>query len=141
MSPMALGTRVWGAGKILALAGALIATFFVCAAASMRVALRAREVKVPNLANRTASEATALANNLGLAIRVDQGRRVDSKIAAGRVLAQEPSAGTPTRRQRSVKVWLSSGPRAMKVVTLRTGARIRSAGGPGSRAAWYLRNP
>ncbi len=115
---MALGTRVWGAGKVLALAGALIATFFLFAAASMRVALRAREVKVPDLANRTASEATALANNLGLTIRVDESQRMDPKIAAGRVLAQEPSAGTPMRRQRSVKVWLSSGPRALKVPSL-----------------------
>ncbi len=115
---MALGTRVWGAGKLLALAGALIATFLLFAAASMRVALRAREVKVPDLGNRTASEATAVANNLGLTIRVDESRRMDPKIAAGRVLAQEPSAGTPTRRQRSVKVWLSAGPRALKVPSL-----------------------
>src|SRR4029077_14912097 len=110
---MALRRRVWSAGKLLFLVGALIATYVLFAAASRRVALRAREVKVPDFTNHTASEATALANNLGLTIRVDESQRMDPKIAAGHVLAQEPSAGTPTRRQRSIKVWLSTGPRAL----------------------------
>jgi serine/threonine-protein kinase len=117
---------VWGAGKLLVLAGALIATFVLFAAASMRVALLAREVQVPDFANRTANEATALANDLGLAIKVDESPRMDPRVAAGKVLAQEPSAGTATRRQRSVKVWLSSGPRATKVPGL-TGETERTA--------------
>src|SRR5205814_2963500 len=33
-------------------------------------------------------------------------------IAAGHVLAQEPSAGSVARRQRTVKIWLSAGQRA-----------------------------
>jgi hypothetical protein len=35
---MAISTRVWGAGKRLLLAGALVATYLLFAAASMRVA-------------------------------------------------------------------------------------------------------
>src|SRR5437667_2017581 len=115
---MALRTRVWSAGKLVLLASALAATYLLFAAASMRVALRAREVQVPDLTNRTANEATAMAANLGLTLKVDDSRRPDPKIAAGRVLAQEPAAGSVARRQRSVKVWLSGGQRAATVPTL-----------------------
>jgi eukaryotic-like serine/threonine-protein kinase len=115
---MALGTRVWGAGKLLFLGGALLVTYVLFAAASMRIALRAREVTVPDLTNSTANDATALASNLGLTLRVDETRRPDPKIAAGRVLAQEPAAGSIARRQRSVKVWLSAGQRSATVPKL-----------------------
>jgi serine/threonine-protein kinase len=36
-------------------------------------------------------------------------------VPAGQILAQEPQAGVSTRRQRSVKVWISAGPRSLKV--------------------------
>src|SRR5262245_34355568 len=51
---MALKTRVWSAGKILLLVVALGATYTLFAAAAMRLALRTREVQVPDLTNRTA---------------------------------------------------------------------------------------
>ena len=106
---------MWGAGKLLAIAGALVATFLVAAVASMRVALRAREVTVPDLTNRTAGEATALTLGLGLTIRADDTRRTDTKIEAGRVLLQDPAPGTTTRRPRGVRVWISAGPRSTTV--------------------------
>lgn len=117
---------MWGAGKMLVLSGALVATYLLFAAASMRVAVRAREVKVPDFSNRTANEATALASGLGLTIKVDEAHRIDPKVAAGHVLAQDPAVGTTTRRQRSVTVWLSAGPRATKVPSL-TGETERTA--------------
>ena len=117
---------MWGAGKVLFLAGALAATYGLFAAASMRLALRAREVQVPDLTNRTASEATSLAATLGLGVRVDESRRPDLKVGADRVRAQEPAAGTTLRQQRSVKVWLSAGPSAAKVPAL-TGEAERTA--------------
>lgn len=123
---MALRTHVWSAGKLLLLGGALIATYGLFAAASMRLALRASEVQVPDLTNRTASEATATAADLGLTIRVDDARRPDAKIPADRVVAQEPSAGLTARRQRSVRVWLSAGSRAATVPVL-TGETERAA--------------
>lgn len=117
---------MWGAGKVLFLAGALTATYGLFAAASMRLALRAREVQVPDLTNRTASEATSLAATLGLGVRVDESRRPDPKVGADRVRAQEPAAGTTLRQQRSVKVWLSAGPSAARVPAL-TGEAERTA--------------
>src|SRR3954470_6703018 len=112
---MPLRTRVWGAGKLLVLAGALAAPFLLFAAASMRVALKAREVQVPDLTNRTANEATTIAGDLGLSVRLDDTRRPDPKIAAGRVLAQDPPPGAISREQRTLRVWLSTGPHAATV--------------------------
>jgi beta-lactam-binding protein with PASTA domain len=115
---MALRTHVWSVGKLFLLGGALIATYLIFAAASMRMALRAGEVQVPDLTNRTANEATGAAADLGLTIRVDETRRPDQKIPTDRVVAQEPSAGSTARRQRSVRVWLSAGSRATVIPVL-----------------------
>lgn len=123
---MAFGTRVWSFGKLLLLVGALVATFVVFAAAGMRLALRAREVQVPDLTNRTANEASALAADLGLLVRLDETRRSDPRIAAGRVLVQDPPPGTVSRQQRIVRVWLSSGPRSASIPSL-TGESERTA--------------
>jgi len=112
---MPLRNRVFGAGKLLVLAGALLVTYIVFAIGSMRFALRSREVQVPDLTNRTSGEATAIVNDLGLNLMVDDVKRVDLKIPAGRVLAQEPAVGSTARRQRTVRVWLSAGPRAATV--------------------------
>lgn len=108
---MALTTRVWGAGKLVLLGGALVATYLLFAAASMRIAIRTREVTVPDFTNRTANEANAIASDLGLALKVDETRRPDAKIAAGRVLGQDLPPGSTARRQRTLRVWLSAGQR------------------------------
>jgi beta-lactam-binding protein with PASTA domain len=105
----ALGTRVWSYGKILVLAGALAATFFLFAGIAMRVAVRARQVTVPDLVGKSVDDATALASGLDLLLRVDEGRRPDATVPAGMVLGQDPVAGSAARRQRSVRVWISAG--------------------------------
>src|SRR5581483_3384700 len=122
----ALRTRVWRAGKGLMLVAGLAATFLLFFAVTVRFALKAREVQVPDLTSRTANEATAIVNRLGLTLRVDESRRPDAKVAQGRVLAQDPPAGSVARRQRSVRVWLSAGQRAAKVPML-TGETERAA--------------
>ena len=104
-----LRTRVWNLGKILLLAGALAGTFYLFAGIAMRVAVRAREVTVPNLTGQSIEDATAAAAALDLSLRVDEGRRPDPKVPAGHVLGQEPAAGAAARRQRSIRVWLSAG--------------------------------
>ena len=115
---MALTTRVWSAGKLLFLAGALFLTYLAFAAIGMRVALRTREVQVPVLSGRTVNEATALLTETGLNLKVEEGRRLDPKVPAGQIVLQEPAAGVSTRRERSVKVWVSAGPRSMVVPAL-----------------------
>jgi serine/threonine-protein kinase len=123
---MALKTRVWGAGKLLLVGGALLLTYILFAAAAMRVALKTREVVVPTLTGRTINEATAQLTDMGLHLKVEEGQRVDPKVPAGQILAQEPQAGLSTRRERSVKVWISAGPRSTIVPAL-TGESERTA--------------
>lgn len=110
----------------MVLVGALMATYAVFTVVSVRLALRAREVTVPDLVNRTTSEASAATAELGLTLKVDDLRRPDPKIGAGRVIVQEPAARSVARRQRTIRVWLSAGQRAAIVPAL-TGETERTA--------------
>lgn len=105
----ALRTRIWNYGKILVLAGALAATFLLFAGIAVRVAIRARQVTVPDLVGKSMPDATALASGLDLQLRMDQARRPDAKVPAGMVIGQDPAAGSAARRQRSIRVWISAG--------------------------------
>jgi beta-lactam-binding protein with PASTA domain len=106
-----LRSRVWSLGKFFVLLGVLGLTFLVFFVVSMRVALWAREVQVPSLIDRTVNDATAVLANRDLALRVEVNQRADDKIEAGKVMQQEPEAGVTSRRQRTVRVWISSGPK------------------------------
>lgn len=115
---MALKTRVWSAGKLLLLGGALLLTYLLFAGAAMRIALKTREVAVPELAGKTVPEATSILSSSGLHLKVEEGQRLDPKVPAGQIISQEPSAGVSMRRERSVKVWVSAGPRSTIVPSL-----------------------
>jgi eukaryotic-like serine/threonine-protein kinase len=115
---MPLTTRVWSAGKLLIICGGLVLTYVLFAAAAMRVALKTREVVIPQLAGKTVNEASAMLADAGLSLKVEEGRRVDAKVPPGQILAQEPASGERMRRQRSVRVWISAGPRSTIVPAL-----------------------
>ncbi len=123
---MALSTRVWSAGKLLLLAVALLTTYVLSAVVAARLTLNAREVRVPALVGATVNTASDSLSDLGLALKVETGRRVDPKIEAGRIAAQDPAPGSSARRGRSVRVWLSSGQRAEAIPSL-VGASARAA--------------
>ena len=106
-----LRSRVWSLGKFFVLMGALGVTFLVFFGVSMRVALWARDVQVPSLVGRTVNEATAALADRDLALRLEENKRPDDKIEVGKVMQQEPDAGVTSRRQRTVRVWISSGPK------------------------------
>jgi serine/threonine-protein kinase len=110
---MRLRLRVVHLGKVLLLVGGLVATFFVFAAIAMRVAVRALEIRVPELVGKPVEQARAMATDLGLVVRVDEARRPDPKVPAGHVLGQDPASGSTARRQRSLRLWVSSGPRVV----------------------------
>ena len=97
------------------LAGALFLTYVVFAFIGMRLALKTREVEVPSLAGKTVNEATVALTEAGLNLKVEEGRRLDPKVPAGQIVTQDPVAGIKTRRERSVKVWVSAGPRSSVV--------------------------
>jgi len=107
--------RVWKLGQLLALVAALGVTFLASFFVSMRVALRAREVSVPSLTGVTVNDATATLGDMGLTLQVDVNGRADARIPAGRIMQQDPPPGTRARTQRPVRVWVSTGPRAIAI--------------------------
>ena len=112
---MPFGTRVWGLGKLLLLAGALAATFLLFALVAMRVTLRAREVQVPNMVGATVANASQAAAGVDLSLRIDPNQRADERVPAGSITQQDPAPGAQARRQRTIRVWVSSGPRTTTV--------------------------
>jgi serine/threonine-protein kinase len=109
---------MWGAGKRLLIAGALLLTYLLFAVASMRFAIKTRDVEVPPLTGKTVNEASTILTESGLNLKVEENRRMDPAVPAGQVISQDPPAGVRTRRERSVKVWVSAGPRANTVPAL-----------------------
>jgi serine/threonine-protein kinase len=115
---MPFGRRVWGVGKVLLIIGALLATYVAFFLISMRVAIRAGQVQVPDLSGLSVEDATLALQQLQLRPRIEESRRPDDKIPAGRVSQQDPPRGVEARPQRTVKVWISSGPHATPVPSL-----------------------
>lgn len=105
-------------GKLVALLGALAATYGLFALASFQLALKSREVSVPSLRGLTPEEAEGVLAELELTLRIDPVRRVTDTVTLGRVAEQDPSSGLTTRSQRSVKTWLSSGPTPASIPAL-----------------------
>ena len=104
-------------------------TFGLFGVVGLQVALRFREVEVPELGGQSLAEATARLEQAGLSVRVEPLPRIHPSIPAGNVAVQDPAAGLTTRSRRSVKVWLSSGPSAGAIPALigqsERGARAR----------------
>jgi serine/threonine-protein kinase len=115
---MRFGTRVWSFGKLLLLVTALGVTYLVFFGLAMRVALRTREVEVPEVVGRTVTEARQALGELGLALQIDENERPDEKVPAGQIMQQDPAPGVQTRRDRTIRVWVSAGPRAVTVPPL-----------------------
>ena len=101
---MVLPARVWTAGKVLLLVGALATTFVVFAVLAARVAVRARDVSVPNLIGRTLADATATATAYELQLNVEETRRPDPRVPAEHVLGQEPPAGSSARTLEAIEM-------------------------------------
>lgn len=137
---MPLKTRVWSAGKLLLLGGALLLTYVLFAAASMRLALKTRDIVVPQLMGMTVNDASAKLADAGLSLKVEEGRRVDPKVPAGTIVAQEPASGLRTRKQRSIRVWISAGPRSTIVPAL-VGEAERTAQMRASQGGFVLGSP
>ena len=92
---------------------------------TMRVVLSSEEVVVPSVVAKSIPEAGALAARHGLSLRVE-GKRNDAKIPADHVAAQEPAAGANLKSHRSIRVWVSLGPRRVTVPALEGGS-VRTA--------------
>jgi serine/threonine-protein kinase len=84
-------------------------------------------VAVPDLTGKTPDEALRAALDAGLQIEQQDGRaRNDDKIPRGKVLLQQPEAGSLAKPSQAIRVVLSLGPRELRVPDL-TGLAPRAA--------------
>jgi eukaryotic-like serine/threonine-protein kinase len=103
----------------------LLLTAALSAVTTMRAVLQQQEVDVPSLLQKKVAEAKTIALREGLELRVEEPRH-HATIPAGRVLAQEPAAGSKLKSQRSVRVWVSKGPRRLTIPAVE-GESLRTA--------------
>jgi len=108
-------------GQNALLAVALVATLGASAVATMRVVLASRDVAVPALAGRSFADASALAAQRGLSLRIE-GRRYDAAVPAEHVVLQEPPPGSALKLHRAVRVWMSLGPHRATVPAVEGGS-------------------
>ena len=103
---------------------ALAVTAGLSALTTMRVVLKAQEVSVPSLLGRRVPDAGRLAAKHRLLLRVE-GKRNDPRMAADLIVEQDPPAGSLLKTQRSIRVWVSLGPRRLTVPAVE-GESLRS---------------
>ena len=92
----------------------LLVVALVSALTAMRLAIHVREVKVPDLRNKTPTEARRLAEQDGLFAQVDS-NYYSAIVPEGRVISQTPAGGTLVRRGWEVRLALSLGPQRVTI--------------------------
>jgi serine/threonine-protein kinase len=94
------------------------------AVTAMRFVIQGREVLVPEVTGTREEAAGRVLEAAGLALVVDS-RRFSAEIPEGGILEQSPRAGRSVKRDRSVRVRVSLGPREFAVPDLK-GTSLRS---------------
>jgi len=97
----------------------LVAVFLGAVWFGFRRSIVGRSVAVPDLTGKTPDEALRAALDAGLQIEQQDGRaRYDDKIPRGKVLLQQPEAGSLAKPSQAIRVVLSLGPRELRVPDL-----------------------
>lgn len=109
----------------LLLLGLALGCGLISAALTLRIVRNAQTTSVPNLSGRTLATATHEAGQRRLRVKVI-GRKNHAQIGLGRVIEQEPLAGTSIKENRTLRVVLSMGPRRTTVPNVQ-GLGLRSA--------------
>jgi beta-lactam-binding protein with PASTA domain len=104
---------------------ALIAVALISAFIAMRLAIHGREAVVPNLSGLTVAEANNLVVRQGLALNLEN-TFYSADVPSGRILSQDPSAGSRVRRDWTVRVTESLGAQRVDIPDL-TGESERAA--------------
>ena len=102
---------------IVLMASILLTAAVISAITAMGVAIRGREVAVPDLIGKTRDEAESVLVRSGLALRVAS-RRFSNRVTEGHVLDQIPPGGSDIKANRTVKVLISLGERRFRVPDL-----------------------
>jgi serine/threonine-protein kinase len=102
-------------------AGVLVVVAALSAYMTVRRSVAGRTLEVPDLTGMTMEEAEAVLRKNGLVLE-EAARRNDERVEAGRLLAQDPPAGSDIKLQRKVKVVVSLGDKVNSIPELRGGA-------------------
>jgi eukaryotic-like serine/threonine-protein kinase len=103
----------------------MIAVALVSAFITMRFAIHGREAVVPALTGLSVADATKAARSKGLNLTLEN-RFYSGDVPAGRILAQDPAAGSRVRRDWPVRITESLGSQAVNIPDL-TGESERAA--------------
>jgi eukaryotic-like serine/threonine-protein kinase len=96
---------------------AMLVVALTSAFITMRLAIHGREVKVPNLAGLTLTEASKQTRSLGLRLNLEN-RFYSPNTPPGHILAQSPAPGTTVRHQWIVRVTESLGAQQVAIPDL-----------------------
>lgn len=99
----------------------ILALVFVAATTAyitMVLSIKGEDVSVPDLYKLTTTEAVQALNDLDLKLKIADERIFSKDIEEGRVLKQEPEAGTSVKRNVSIRVTLSAGMKTVNVPSL-----------------------
>ncbi len=81
---------------------------------SMKVSILGSEVEVPEIINLTVDEAYSILSKEDLLLEII-GKRIDDRVSWGRILSQDPIAGSKIRKGRKIKAILSLGSKILSV--------------------------
>ncbi len=112
-------------GKWGAIALGMLSLAALGAYLSLKISILGTEVEVPEIVNLTFEEAHHLLSAEGLHLEIT-GERLDDGVAQGRILSQDPLAGSKIRKGRKVKAVLSLGAKLLRVPSV-VGDSERSA--------------
>jgi beta-lactam-binding protein with PASTA domain len=104
---------------------AMVAVALISAFIAMRLAIHGREAVVPALTGLTVADAGKSAGSKGLRVALEN-RFYSSDVPAGRILAQDPAAGSRVRREWPVRITESLGAQRVNIPDL-TGESERAA--------------
>ena len=93
---------------------AMVVVLALAAGITLRLALHAGEVRIPELSGLTVSEASDAALHSGLDLNI-QNKFYSTTIPAGRILSQAPAAGSEVRKGWQVRVTESLGPQQVTI--------------------------
>ena len=112
--------------KIGLLLGFLGTLFVFSGYLGVQWALSAEEFDVPDVKGMELDEALDVLTRNGLIVDIDPDQLTDQVVPQGHVLMQNPLAGTAIKRQRSIRLTLSSGS-PPRVVPMTVGNALQHA--------------
>lgn len=104
--------------RVLLLAGVLISAALLSCLTAMRLAIRGSEVTVPGVVGRSLEEASRQISRAQLVLKV-RGHRFDDHVPPDGIITQSPAEAGRLKRQGTVKVLVSLGPRRIQVPDVR----------------------